>query len=529
MGGSVGTFLGRRQRAILFAATGFSVALLTLLPLLCLAGELAASGPGELRQSLAVLGSPRLWILLGHSLGLAMAVTVLALAIGVPLGVLLGRTDAAGRRPALLLHLFPMFLPPFLLALGWFHVFGREGVLGSALTAGLLFSPLGVIMTLAFAFTPVVTALVALGLQGIDPSLEEAARVVARPWRVVRRILLPAAWPAAGLAAILVFALSISELGVPMFLRVDVYPAAVLTRLGGVSYAPGEAFALVFPLLAIAVAMLLLERLLAGRRPLALLAAEGRTRWRIPLGRWRGALGATGWLAAALPMTPLLSLAWRAGRGGGFSRLHEWMGASLLTTLLSAAAAATLIAVLGLILGQAMVRGAAGAACLDSLTWFAFVAPAPVLGVGLIAAWNHAATRFLYGSVAILIVGYAARYLVAGARTVAASLVQGAPHLEEAAAAFGARFVRRLVRIVLPLHRRGVMGAWLLALVFCVRDLDLVVLFYPAGWEPLTVRIFTLEANGPAEVVAALATVQVLATAAILAAGGGLVLVRRPG
>ena len=99
------------------------------------------------------------------------------------------------------------------------------------------------------------------------------------------------------------------------------------------------------------------------------------------------------------------------------------------------------------------------------------------------------------------------------------AITQGSPHLEEAAQAFGASYVRRLLGIVVPVHARGVVAAWLLALVFCVRDLETTVLFYPPGRETLPVRIFTLEANGPPAVVAALALIQVVVTASILLIG----------
>jgi iron(III) transport system permease protein len=99
-------------------------------------------------------------------------------------------------------------------------------------------------------------------------------------------------------------------------------------------------------------------------------------------------------------------------------------------------------------------------------------------------------------------------------------------HLEEAAATVGAGYARRLGRILVPLHARGIGFAWLLAFVFCLRDLETAVLYYPPGGEPLTVRIFTLEANGPEPLVAALALVHVAITAAVVA-GGGLVLRRR--
>ena len=91
----------------------------------------------------------------------------------------------------------------------------------------------------------------------------------------------------------------------------------------------------------------------------------------------------------------------------------------------------------------------------------------------------------------------------------------------------GAGFVRRLTRILLPIHARGLGAAWLLTALFCLRDLEAAVLIYPAGSEPLTVRIFTLEANGPRGVVAALACSQVALSAGVLALGALPLLGRR--
>lgn len=512
VGGPLSARLLRSEQGLALAAAGMVLGTAALLPLLSLLGQAASSA-----QAAAVLATSRPWILLARSIGLASAVTALALLLGVPLGVLIARTNARGGRAAFALHAFPMFLPPLLVALGWFHIFGRSGLLGSETTARALFGEPGVVLVLALAFAPVVTSLAALAVAGIDPSLEEAARTMARPWRVVTRILLPAAAPALALAGVVVFALAFSELGVPMFLRVDVFPAAVFARLGGTDYAPGEAFALVLPLLPVALLLLALERRFAGRRSFAVLGLR-RTSEPRPLGRWRVVLSSALWAAAALSLAPLLALGVRAWSGGGLAQVPRWLGRAPLNSLLSAAAAATLISVLGLVLGHAVARRVPGSGWLDALAVLAFVTPAAVLGVGLIDVWNRPSTQGVYGSLAILVVGFVARYAAVGVRTAAAAVTQTPVHLEEAAAACGAGYSRRLLRIVLPVHARGLAFAWLLALVFCLRDLETAVLFYPAGREPLTVRLFTLEANGPEAVVAALALTHAAMTGAVLAA-----------
>ncbi|MEW6267833.1 MAG: hypothetical protein AB1689_00880, partial [Thermodesulfobacteriota bacterium] len=249
------------------AATGALLAGIVALPLLVLLADavppLRDATPGE---RAALLGSLRSATgLLLTSSALAGCVAAVTLVLGVPLGIALARLDVPLARAALLLHCVPMFLPPFVLALGWFLVIGREGILGSDTGSRMLFSRAGHVLVLACCLTPFVTALVALAASGITPALEDAARLVAGTRRVAVRILLPLTAPAATLGALVVFALAFSELGVPMFLRVPAYPSTVLARLGGIDFAPDEALALSLPLIAFASAVFAVERSLARR------------------------------------------------------------------------------------------------------------------------------------------------------------------------------------------------------------------------------------------------------------------------
>ncbi len=496
------------------AAAGL-LSLAVLLPVAALGGELL-SGTESLRHAAEVLGGPPTWVLLARSVTLALSASIVALVVGLPLGVLLGRTDVPGRLWALVVHTFPVFVPPFLSALGWFYLFGRSGLLGSDLSARLLFGWGGATAVLGLTFAPIVTGLTALALQGVDPSLEEAARVAASPGRVVRRVLLPVAQPAVGLALLLVFALAFSELAVPMFLQVRVYPAAVFARLAGIDYAPGEAVALAFPLLVVTAILVVCERRFLGERPYAVLGLRMGERMVYPLGRWRWAVTGACWCAALVSAAPILALVWRAG-WQGLAQAPTWMGGSLWNGLGAAALAAAAVVGLGLTAAWAVARQRAGAAVIDATLMVGFLTPAAVLGVGIITVWNRPSTQAIYGSLAVVVLGLVARYAAVGVRALTVVIRQSPLHWEDAAAVFGARFGRRMRRIVLPLHARGIAAAGLFTLVFCLRDLDTVILFYPPGREPLPVRIFTLEANGPETVVAGLAVVQVAVTAVLLA------------
>lgn len=508
----------RRLEAALFpAAAALGVGILVGLPLAFLVGHLVDAG-----QLPDLLGRVAAWRLFARSLCLAAAVTVGSLAIGAPLGLLLGRTDLPARRILWLLHAFPALLPPFLVALGWFHLFGRQGYLGSVATAELMFSDGGLAGVLILALAPLVTSLVAVAAQGVDPALEEAARVVAPPPAVLFRILLPALRPALALGAILVFALAFGELGVATLLRRDVYPAAVFARLGGVDFAPGEALLLSLPILPVALGLVFAERRWCGRRSFGVLGARSRRAAVLPLGHWRwpAAIGALG--LAALAVAPLVALFSRAVLGGGYSGAGTWLGGSLWTSLTMGAATAAIATALGVVVGHEVVRGSRVGRALDALQVLAFVLPSAVLAVGVVTTWNRPGLGWIYGGPAILVVAALARYSVVAQRGCAVAFSQGSPHWLDAARVVGAGYLRRLLSIAVPAHRRGLAAAFLLTMVFVLRDLETAVILYPPGHQPLTVKVFTLEANGAEPVVAALATLQIGLTAATVALGGWL-------
>ena len=492
------------ERAVTLAAVFGVFVVVVVAPL---AGVLA-----ELRwSSLGVLAAVRPWALLARSIALASAVTVSAIALGVPLGAVFARARLPGRRLLFGLHAFPLFLPPFFGALGWFHLFGARGFFGGPTSAAVLFGPAGAWAVLAIAFAPIVTGLTALGIRGLDASLEEAARIVAPPKHVLARILVPAARPQIALAALLVFSLSFGELGVPMFLRVDVYPAAVFARLGGLDAAPGEALALSLPLVATAVALTLLERRALGPSA-SVIPLRPPPRAPLELGP-APALAAA--VAALVGVAPLAALAVAARPALG--ETLGWAGSSIVNGLVASLGAAAIAAMVGVVAGHDRVRrGGLVGTIVDVGFLLAFFLPAAVLGLGVTAVWNRPATAFVYASAAVLVLGFVGRYGMLAARAFAASTAQTSTSFEEAAAVAGASWLRRLARIVVPQQSRGLLAAFGLTLVFSLRDLETAVLFYPPGGEPLPVRIFTLEANGPPRVVAGLAVLHALVTALVL-------------
>jgi len=454
-------------------------------------------------------------------------VTLVTVLAGVPLGLAFARASFPGRRALFALHIFVAFLPPFLPALGWFRLFGRSGLLASESLSAVLFSGPGAVFVLAACLSPIVTALTWIGVLGVDPSLEEASRIVAGPMRTAVGILIPIASKAIALAGLIVFALSVSELGVPMFLRVDVYPCVVFSRLGGMDFAPGEAAVFVLPLLVITVALFALEHWKIGRRAMGVLGVRHGERPALFHGASAVLPALAAFAGAAVSCAPLVALGRHATVGGSASEVLRWIGDAPWNSLRAAGAAAAVSTGIAIVVGHAAARGKCLGLALDSLAALAFLVPSTILGIGLIASWNRSLTAWVYGGFGILVLGFVAKYTVIATRTVGAVVAQTPISQEDAGRTVGAGYFRRLWSIVVRLNARGIAGAMMLVLVFSLRDLDTAVLFYPPGGEPLTVRIFTLEANGPPSVVSALALVHVALTAVVVAAAALLLRYRR--
>lgn len=159
------------------------------------------------------------WSALQLSLELAFWTMIILLPLGIWLGRLLAWRQFKGKSALEALLTLPLVLPPtvlgfyLLLALGTRSPLGQayESLFGQQLTfsfAGLLIASL--IFNLPFAIQPMQRA-----FEAIPVEVREAARCCGlSPWRVLRRIELPLAWPGILSALVLTFAHTLGEFGV---------------------------------------------------------------------------------------------------------------------------------------------------------------------------------------------------------------------------------------------------------------------------------------------------------------------------
>ena len=493
-----------------------------LLPILSmLINSLFVDGHFSLASYKGLLASSRQWILMQHSIVLSSLVTVLTVVIGVPLGILLGKTDLPFRRFFAILFTIPLLIPPYIIAVSWSDLLGREGLLtqlfGDAvtgMTADYLFGLPGCVLILFSVYLPIPMLFTMIFLRTINPRLEEAGRLVSNWCGVLREITIPLILPGVLLSAMLVFLLSFGEFSVPNFLRYDVFPVESFTQFSAF-YNFRAATAAAVPLVVVTLILLLAEAAFLRERTYQLRPSPRIEHLPpIALGVHRKWLSVTvAAIGLILVIMPVIVLVIQSAGIDAYAEALDRAGDSLLRSLLYALVGATLLTITGFFTGYMIQTKALPIwRSVDSLTFFLFTLPGTVIGIGLISLWNTPWTNFIYGTPVIIIFGYIAKYTVLTSRITVAQLAQIPSSMEEAARIAGAGWFRRMAFIVIPLARRGLVAGWLVGYIFSLRDTDITMLVYPAGDETLPVRIYTLMANGSPELIAALCIIMIIAT-----------------
>ena len=185
--------------------------LFLVLPLVAMAARVDWPGFVDLLTTEASLDA------LSLSLRTATASTVAAVLLGVPLALVLSRSQVPGRRFVRSLVLLPLVLPPVVAGIALLYTFGRNGLLAEPLDAlgvQVAFSTLAVVIAQTFVALPFVVLSVEAALRSADRRHEDvAASLGAGPTTVLRRVTLPMVWPGVASGAVLAFARALGEFG----------------------------------------------------------------------------------------------------------------------------------------------------------------------------------------------------------------------------------------------------------------------------------------------------------------------------
>lgn len=165
----------------------------------------------------ALLTSPSAVDALWLSLRTATVATLLCIVMGVPLALVLARTDFPGRNLTRVIVLVPLVIPPVVAGIALTEAFGRRGLLGehiSALGIDIAFTTAAVVLAQTFVALPFMVTTLESHLTSSGQHYERVAQSLgATPWRTFRTITLPLLRPGLLSGTVLTFARALGEFG----------------------------------------------------------------------------------------------------------------------------------------------------------------------------------------------------------------------------------------------------------------------------------------------------------------------------
>jgi iron(III) transport system permease protein len=470
----------RAPRALIAAA--LVGPLLVLLPVALTFWRALSFG---LADAVDLLWRPLVGELLVNTLEITVAGTLTCAVVGTALAWFVERTDLPGRQLWGLLAAAPLAMPAFVTSYAWVSLSQDLQDFNGAL------------LVITTAYFPLVYLPVAAALRGLDPSLEECARVLGcNRWTTFVRVVLPQLRPAL-LGSMLLVALGVmSEFGAFALLRFRTFTTEIYAEYR-TSFDSGGASLLASVLIVLCLLCVAVEFRVRGKARYARVdRGVRRAPWRHALGRWRWpVVGAFVALNVVTLGVPLAMIAFWLTQPGAAAVTVADVSAPLLasatfTSLGFGLLAGFVTTALALPLAFLLIRHPGRLATFAERT--AFISQGmPGLVVALaIVSLAVRALQPLYQGTTLLIVAYAILFLPLALVSVRAALLQSQQRLEDAARSLGLGRFATLRRVVLPLASPGLGAAASMVFISVVTELNATLMLAPIGTQTLATQVW---------------------------------------
>jgi putative spermidine/putrescine transport system permease protein len=229
-----------------------------------------------LHNYLQIVTDPYFHEVLGRTVTMGIAVTVICLMLGYPLAIVLARAQGGWRSLLTLLIVFPLTLNLVVRSFGWIALLSNRGLVNNALAAlgiidmpiRMMFNLTGLIIGLTHIYLPFMVMVLAAALQALPRDVESASATLgAGPFKTWLLVTLPLTVPGMFAGSVLVFVLTISALVTPRLLGGPAYKVMATEIydefLSTLDWPTGAALAFVltlFALLVVGLAGLLTRR-----------------------------------------------------------------------------------------------------------------------------------------------------------------------------------------------------------------------------------------------------------------------------
>lgn len=447
------------------------------------------------------------------------------------------------QKPLNALAMLPIITPPFVVGLGLILLFGRAGIVNQLMEWSFGVTPtrwfygvFGVWLAQLFAFTPIAFMIMRGVVQGISPSLEEAAQTLrASRMKTFLTVTLPLLAPGLANAFLVGFIESISDFGNPIILGSGyaVLSTEIFFAIVGASLDQGMAAALALVLTTFALTVFFVQRRILGKTSFTTVSGKGDAG--VPMALPTGVRRLCTWVAG--PWLVFTMVVYFFAFAGGFVKIWGrdytltlmhfktafdmqwgahglvWAGTawgSLFNTITLSAIAAPVCASIGLLIAWLLARTEfRGKALFEFSALLTFAIPGTVLGVSYILAFNVPPVE-LTGTGLVIVLCFVFRNLPVGVRAGTASFKQLDRSLDEASVMLRASSLTTLRRVVLPLLKPALVAALVYSFVRSMTTVSAVIFLVTAEYELATTYIIGRVGNGDYGVALAYCTVLIV-------------------
>lgn len=484
----------------------------------------------------AAFSSASIWKAIANTFILSLMRVPFAVVLGALIAWLVIRTNVAARGTIEFMFWIAFFLPTLPMAMAWVLLFDPSGgwvnlflknVFGLEKPLFDIYSYMGITWVHLTASTvPVMIILMGPAFRGLDPAMEESARMCgAGALASLRRIVLPLISPALITAAIASLIRSLEAFEIELYLGVPANIRVYSTKIHELAiwepprYAPSMALSVPFVALLFLLALAYQNYLKKRQGGFATVTGKKSAASPVDLGPWR--MPATIFCmtfvglvvvvpTAALLLGSFMDLFGVTYPGGAFGfTLEHWVAVlnddlffrSIVNTLkLGLGAAFAGIFVFSLIAYVIIRSRVAGRNILDILVWLPWAIPGILLSLALL--WMYLGTPFLatlYGSLMGLVLAMVFKEMPIGVNLMKTGFMQIGAELEEAARVAGANWWQTYWRLFVPLLAPTAATVGMLTFISSVKDISTMVLLSTPETRPISILLLDYMTNGLVE------------------------------
>lgn len=457
-----------------------------------------------------MLGKLRYLLSLWNSVKLALGVAVLVTIVVLPIAYAYARTNMPFKKLFAVLSTVPLVMPTFIAANAFILMFGETGWVNYMWRAlggdGVLFevkSMLGIVLVQLFFFFPYALWPMVAAFKVSDVTLEEASQNLgAKGPFTFFRVTLPLATPGIISSMLLVFTVSFSDFGTPIFMapkKLNLIVVDAYREISGFFNWSGSAILTVVMVLVAALFFWLQRLVTKGREYGTISGKPTRQKLVSHKGVTRG-LAVYTFIVMFIPLLALgtivlASLATTWGHKAlpdGYTFAHyatifSSSSENVVNSLVLAFGSLLLSVVIATFVSYFVVRR--GSAGLDFLSSIPLVIPGIAIGVAFIQTFNAAPLQ-LTGTALILIVAYTVRRMPYMIRSTMGTMMAIKRDIEEAAVNLGASPLLAALTVVGPLMLPGISAGAILVFVTVIKETSISVLIGQGDWAPMSLSVF---------------------------------------